>query len=290
MSDTYIINLIYRIMKQLWMTVLAACLLASCGTADEEPSANGFKRVKVLVGGDMAFADTRLAANDKEMTDLWVFDYIGNELMQTVHQTPTDENWGSPEMMLAYGEHTLYFVASRGAHPVVTGTVIKWDGPSDTFWLERQATVGKDSPASIAVTLGRVSTRFRVKLNDYIPEEMASVTISAADWYNSIDYSTGMTGTGYAESRVISIPGEYKGTTGKLTMSLFGLSDSGEWITDITLTAKDADGRAIGTACIKDVPFDRNRTSDYTGYLFGKDNTVDVSLDDEWEESYTDRW
>ena len=76
----------------------------------------------------------------------------------------------------------------------------------------------------------------------------------------------------------------------QLTMSLFGLSDSGEWITDVTLTAKDTNGKVIGTATIKDVPFDRNRTSDYTGYLFGKDNTVDVSLDDAWQESYTDKW
>ena len=54
--------------------------------------------------------------------------------------------------------------------------------------------------------------------------------------------------------------------------------------------AKDNDGKVIGTATIEDVPFDRNRTSDYTGYLFGKDNTVDVTLDDTWEESYTDKW
>lgn len=272
------------------MTVLALSMLASCSSVDEQPTANEFKRVKIAVGGDMDFATTRLAANDKEMTDLWVFDYIGNELMQTVHQTPSDEHWGSPEMMLAYGEHTLYFVASRGTQPLLTGTTIKWDGPSDTFWYERTATVGKDSPASISVTLQRVSTRFRVKLNDLIPEEMASVTITAATWYNSIDYKTGMTGKEYAESRNISIPDEYKGTTGQLTMSLFGLSDNGEWITDVTLTAKDANGKVIGTATIKDVPFDRNRTSDYTGYLFGKDNTVDVSLDDAWQESYTDKW
>lgn len=272
------------------MTVLAFGMLASCSSVDEQPTANEFKRVKIAVGGDMDFATTRLAANEKEMTDLWVFDYIGNELMQTVHQTPSDEHWGSPEMMLAYGEHTLYFVASRGTQPVLTGTTIKWDGPSDTFWYERKATVGKDSPASISVTLQRVSTRFRVKLNDLIPDEMASVTITAATWYNSIDYKTGMTGKEYAESRNISIPSEYKGTTGQLTMSLFGLSDSGEWITDVTLTAKDTNGKVIGTATIDDVPFDRNRTSDYTGYLFGKDNTVDVSLDDAWQESYTDKW
>lgn len=276
-------------MKKILFAIVATTMLVGC-VNDNEPEVNNFKRVRIAVGGDMDFVQTRLAANDKEMTDLWVFDYIGTELMQTVHQTPSDENWGSPEMMLAYGDHTLYFVASRGSQPTVTGTVIKWGGPSDTFWNEKTATVGKDSPANLAVTLQRVSTRLRVKLKDFIPAEMASVTIAADTWYNSIDYKTGMTKESYAESRLISIPEEYKETTGQLTMSLFGLSDIGEWITNVTLTAKDNDGKVIGTATIEDVPFDRNRTSDYTGYLFGKDNTVDVTLDDTWEESYTDKW
>ena len=276
-------------MKKILFAIVATTMLVGC-VNDNEPEVNNFKRVKIAVGGDMDFIQTRLAANDKEMTDLWVFDYIGTELMQTVHQTPSDENWGSPEMMLAYGDHTLYFVASRGSQPTVTGTVIKWGGPSDTFWNEKTATVGKDSPANLAVTLQRVSTRLRVKLKDFIPAEMASVTIAADTWYNSIDYKTGMTKESYAESRQISIPEEYKETTGQLTISLFGLSDSGEWVTNVTLTAKDNDGKVIGTATIEDVPFDRNRTSDYTGYLFGKDNTVDVTLDDTWEESYTDKW
>ena len=276
-------------MKKILFAIVATTMLVGC-VNDNETEVNNFKRVKIAVGGDMDFIQTRLAANDKEMTDLWLFDYIGTELMQTVHQTPSDENWGSPEMMLAYGDHTLYFVASRGSQPTVTGTVIKWGGPSDTFWNEKTATVGKDSPANLAVTLQRVSTRLRVKLKDFIPAEMASVTIAADTWYNSIDYKTGMTKESYAESRQISIPEEYKETTGQLTMSLFGLSDIGEWITNVTLTAKDNDGKVIGTATIEDVPFDRNRTSDYTGYLFGKDNTVDVTLDDTWEESYTDKW
>lgn len=276
-------------MKKILFAIVATTMLVGC-VNDNEPEVNNFKRVKIAVGGDMDFIQTRLAANDKEMTDLWVFDYIGTELMQTVHQTPSDENWGSPEMMLAYGDHTLYFVASRGSQPTVTGTVIKWGGPSDTFWNEKTATVGKDSPANLAVTLQRVSTRLRVKLKDFIPAEMASVTIAADTWYNSIDIKTGMTKESYAESRQISIPEEYKETTGQLTISLFGLSDSGEWVTNVTLTAKDNYGKVIGTATIEDVPFDRNRTSDYTGYLFGKDNTVDVTLDDTWEESYTDKW
>ena len=276
-------------MKKILFAIVATTMLVGC-VNDNEPEVNNFKRVKIAVGGDMDFIQTRLAANDKEMTDLWVFDFIGTELMQTVHQTPSDENWGSPELMLAYGDHTLYFVASRGSQPTVTGTVIKWGGPSDTFWNEKTATVGKDSPANLAVTLQRVSTRLRVKLKDFIPAEMASVTIAADTWYNSIDFKTGMTKESYAESRQISIPEEYKETTGQLTISLFGLSDSGEWVTNVTLTAKDNDGKVIGTATIEDVPFDRNRTSDYTGYLFGKDNTVDVTLDDTWEESYTDKW
>ena len=60
-----------------------------------------------------------LAADGKDMTDVWVLDYMDGQLVQQVHQSDhTDDDFGKPVVQLAYGEHHVYFVASRGAEPV----------------------------------------------------------------------------------------------------------------------------------------------------------------------------
>ena len=58
------------------------------------------------------------------MTDLWVFDFVGDDMVQQVHQTA--ERWGEPTMPLTMGTHHVYFVASRGVSPVVDGQTITW--------------------------------------------------------------------------------------------------------------------------------------------------------------------
>jgi hypothetical protein len=61
-----------------------------------------------------------LQADGKDMTDLWVLDYIDGTLVQQVHQSDnTAENFGKPQMTLSYGSHHIYFVASRGVDPVL---------------------------------------------------------------------------------------------------------------------------------------------------------------------------
>jgi hypothetical protein len=76
-----------------------------------------------------------MQADGKDMTDVWVFDYMGDELQQQIHLTNTDENWATPSINLAMGTHNIYFVASRGTTPTVntTNKTITWAKPSDTF-------------------------------------------------------------------------------------------------------------------------------------------------------------
>ena len=79
-----------------------------------------------------------LQADGRDMTDVWVLDYVDGVLVQQVHQEDnTAEDFGKPVMQLAYGSHHVYFIASRGTNPTLntTGGTVTWERPSDTFYI-----------------------------------------------------------------------------------------------------------------------------------------------------------
>ena len=100
------------------------------------------KKITFNLKGDFEqssfYTPTRAYLNDADaaMEDLWLFDYMGDSCLQLLHFTPTDEQWGRPQLSLAYGSHSLYFVASCGITPQLNTTTntISWERPKDTFW------------------------------------------------------------------------------------------------------------------------------------------------------------
>ena len=132
-------------MKKNLFLVVAAVMMAACGNGDEfdgSDESEGVKDVTFEVNGDFAvsFSDmeTRTALTDEAntMTDLWMFDFVGDECVQTLHQTPADADWGTPRVSLKYGSHHVYFVVSRGTGAALDNESyeIVWSRPSDTFW------------------------------------------------------------------------------------------------------------------------------------------------------------
>jgi hypothetical protein len=264
---------------------------------DDEGNAVPTKKFTFTIKGN--FSDTweqtrgYLQADGKDMTDVWVFDYIGDELQQQIHLTNTDENWATPSINLAMGTHNIYFVASRGTTPTVntTNKTITWAKPSDTFWKDYEVTVVSTSNGNRAVTLDRVATRFRATVTDAIPTNCSSITITLASWHTGLNYQTGAPITAVTDyTTVINIPGSYIGQTNTL-LSLFGFSGADQWTTTITITAKTSGSDVLGTAIIENVPFKANRSTDYSGTLFGgQPNSLGFTLGSDWLDSYDGTW
>lgn len=234
-----------------------------------------------------------LDAAGNEMTDLWVFDYMGGTCIQTIHQTASDEAWGHPSLPLAYGSHHVYFVASRGTEPTLDATAktITWTKPRDTFWKDYEVEVVSTSNGNRAVTLDRVVTKLKVTIDDEIPTGIASISLTPAIWYCSLNYQTGApAGQVSNQERTVAVPANYVGTTGTLTTSIFGFSAAMEWTTDVVITAKDANSATLGTATITDAAFKRNRASEYSGPLFGSAGAATVSIEDGWLDALTGSW
>ena len=238
-------------------------------------------------------AATYLNEQGNQMTDLWVFDFVGDECVQIVHQTTSDESWGQPQMSLTLGTHHVYFVASRGLSPTlnVGAQSIMWASVRDTYWKDYEVTVVNTSNGNRAVTLERVVAKLKLTVNDDIPSGASVLTVTPGTWYYELNYRTGEPcGASSGQEISISIPASYVGTSGQLAASVFTVSVADEWTTDVSVAVKDGNGASLGSAAIADVPLLRNRSTEYSGNLFSASGNMVVSVNGDWASPYIGTW
>ena len=243
-------------------------------------------------------AMTRSSLADLEITDLWVYEFSdgdGDGLTAAdgtllLHQSATDDGFGAVRLTLKYGQHDLRFVASRGSEPTAGTGVITWVKPSDTFWGEMAVDVSPSAASSLAVTLRRVATRLVIKVTDEIPASAAALSVVPDAWYYGLDVLTGEGCDARRQERVVQIPASYRGTSGRLSVSFFGLSPADGWQTDVSVLMKDGGGDVIGSVSLPGVGFNRNVTTTYSGGLIGAGRAVTVSVDGEWGEDDAHEW
>jgi hypothetical protein len=286
-------------MKKFQLGLAAALMLSMSACTSEEPQAekpSGWEQKTITFTFGDTFqqrAMTRADITSLDLTDLWMIDYVGSELQQTIHQSSTDEGFGVLSASMGYGEHTLYFVASRGTTPTADtdAQTITWVKPSDTFWATATITVSPSSASSQTVTLSRIATRLRITVNDEVPAHAAKFVITPTQWYYGIDYTTG---SGIAPSanqpREVNIPSSYIGTSGQLAIAIFGFVPSADWQTDITAALKASDESTLGQVTLEDVPLRKNITTAYSGGILGTAKSFTLSADDSWGDEDIHTW
>ena len=289
-------------MKKLILALAAALMLpmcTGCNREDDEPlsqqpaAKDSMQQMTIRFEFPMAVSMqpmTRATLADAQLTDLWLFDYMNGSLVNTIHQTSDDVNFGAIALNADYGDHNLYFVASRGTTPTVSGTSITWAKPSDTFWHSMSLTVAPGMSATQSVTLSRVVTRLRISVTDEVPATLAKLSITPDHWYCGLDYTTGEPTADTQQARTVEVPSSYIGTIGQLSMSIYGLCSATEYTTDITVSALASDESTIASLTLSDVPLRRNRITSYTGQLFGHANAVSVSVGDDWDDEHAVNW
>lgn len=299
-------------MKKLFIMAMAVCLMTACEKEimSDEPTDNAVvvtddhgnvlptKKFTFTLKGD--FSDnwnpvTRgyLSADGKDMTDLWVLDYVDGNLVQQLHQGDnTAENFGKPQMTLSYGSHHIYFVASRGAEPALntTNATITWSSVRDTFWKDYEVNVVSTSNGNRAVTLDRVVTKLVLSFTDAISTNAKTIEFTPATWYYGLNYQTGEPTTAtVSQTNVMALPDGYAGRT-DVSLSYFSLSPSAEWTTDVTIQSKAQNGDIIGEGNLPSVPLKRNRQTEYSGPLFSAGGDLTLKLNDSWDTPVSGTW
>lgn len=235
-----------------------------------------------------------LSADGKDLTDVWVLDYMGDNLVQQLHQDDnTAADFGKPILNLAYGSHHVYFIASRGSAATLNtdAKTISFSKVLDTFWQDYEVTVVSTSNGNRAVTLDRVVTKLSLIIEDAIPTTAAMFMVTPAKWYYGLNYQTGTPVAAATNQPItLNIPSSSLGKSGE-SANVFGFSLTDEWQTDVTFSCLKADGSVLGTATINDVPFKANCITEYAGKLFTSDGEqVALSLNSDWNEKYYGVW
>ena len=273
-------------MKKLMMAMSAALMLTACSEHETDgeltamatqQDAGKSKTITFTFGPEMRQM-TRASLAELNITDLWLIDYMGEELKQTIHKS---EGFDAVSLSLDYGEHTICFVASRGSEPTVSAPTISWSKPSDTFWATTTMNIQPASSASQTVELRRVATRLKINITDEIPATAARLDVEPATWYYGLNVLTGEAVDARQQVRSVSIPPQYIGTMGQVSASFFGLSPN-EWQSDVDVRLVASDDDIIGQVSLADVPFRRNTTTVFGGGIVGASASVGITADDAW--------
>ena len=295
-------------MKKVLFLLAASMLCTSCEKSvfndiedeggAEYPVYGKVKKFTFTLKGD--FSDewkpvTRsyLNADDKDLTDVWVLDYMDGNLVQQLHQSDnTAEDFGQPVMNLSYGTHHVYFIASRGTDAVLDteNHLIKFGKISDTFYKDYEVSVVSTTNGNRAVTLDRCVTRLRLTFTDAISDDAATINFAPRTWYYGWDYIAGVPADAKTEQTVtITIPDSEKGKTG-VRANLFGFSTAAEWTTNVAINSNTSTNSIIGQASITSAPFKANRITEYSGPLFSSEGSMTLSINSTWEDAYNGVW
>ena len=278
------------------MAMAAAAMLLSCekeetltANVNEPKDSVQAKTITFTFGEIKQQPMTRGTLADASITDLWLFDYMGEELKQTIHQSSTDDGFGSVAVTAETGDHSFCFVASRGTGATVSGGAITWEKPSDTFWAKTPLTVTPQTVTAQSVELQRIATKLKITIIDEVPAALSKLTITADTWHSGINALTGEPTAAAARTSTISVPASYIGTTGQLVASIFGICGD-DYTTNVSVTASDANSQTIASAALDDVPMKKNTTTSYSGPLFTRKPTFSMTVADSWGEDITDTW
>ena len=262
------------------------------------PDAMDSVRITFSCNGDFTMSPfpalTRaLEADGKQLTDLWVLDYVDGSLAQAaIHQVSTDADFGTPTLNLAVGDHHIYFVASRGQNPTLStdAHTLSFTRVLDTFYKDLSLNVTATSSGNRAVTLERCVTKLTIVFEDAIPDGAATLNFTPASWYYVLDYLTGNPAAATASQTItVNIPTSNIGQSG-IVASIWGFSSATEWTTDVALNCKTSADAVLGQATISDAPLKRNRVTTYRGPLFSASDLTSVSLSTEWDTPIDGTW
>ncbi len=257
-------------------------MLASCAKDDGLSTSEG-KMLTFNVNSSVSYETrTGISANGKELTDLWMLDYQGGVLKQTIHQSSSEEGFGAVSAYFAQGEHNLYFVASRGDGAVLDTNdhKITWAKVSDTFYKSLTVDVNRAASAT-NVTLSRATCKLKVSVDDDIPSDAQTMSIKTGSWYKGIDYIDGSAADMSQQTFDVDI------SDGTKTVAVFSISPE-EWKTDVTVSVNTATKTESVTA--GNVPLYRNRETTLHGNLFGSNQGMSIGIDDTWGEEAEKQW
>lgn len=213
--------------------------------------------------------------------------FTNNEKTQEIKQVASDAGFGTIKASIPYGEHQILVVGHNGTSEATVTSLENITFPdnriTDTFYYLFTINIDGETPPIINIALNRIVSKFELLATDKIPTGIQSIEIEAAAGGNSFNAANGGAALNDGQKRTIEIPSSAIGST-KNRFILYMFLPADEAKINITVSAKDADNKAIFAKTFEGVPMKINRITRYSGEFFknGENVTGNISVNDKW--------
>ena len=219
-----------------------------------------------------------------DLTDLFVFDGT----TQLVHQTSTDEDFGTVVLNLTHGNHDLSFVLTRSTGITYEDGVLTFGAVRSTFGKLLTLNVSASTSAQ-DLTLDRISGQLRLTINDAFPTTAAEIEFVVNPRYSQLNVTNLQAVNGASWNQRVSCTSKQGQSGVQYTFNHICPSLTSETTADVTLNIYNAGGSVIYSVTIDDVRMAANTKTLLSGNLFTAPS-ASVSVNHSWNESIEGTW
>ena len=214
-------------------------------------------------------------------TTLSYWDYLDGERIQS----DTLSTFSPFSMNMLYGTHHVYFLAHSSEDGVMEGMKYTPAKVTETFWEDFEIEADENLSGEQSVLMERVVSKVMVTVKDAMPSGVAKMRLTVDGHIPTLNLITGNGDASSASAYSITwnIGSEYIGRSG-LTFSVFTFTPEKdkEISVKVKIEALSASNEVIYSAEAPSVPLLRNRCTNASCRLFGRNSEMNFSVSNDW--------
>lgn len=205
--------------------------------------------------------------------------------------TCTDGSYGTMMMRVPLGVYDVHAVASDAPDYVLEDDFIALPNGGN-LWYAKSTLNVKDTGKEMIVPmeLKRMNSKVVVTPLDEIPENCKNITITMRYGDDAMNTVGGAISQKKTLVKTVEIPESYKGTVGKLSISMYTILASVVGSVTLDVQAEDMEGNVVGRITGYTVTLKRNQQAYIKGYLFSSKANTGITIEYDWDDSIEYQW
>lgn len=212
-----------------------------------------------------------------ELTDLYVFDGT----TQLLHQTNTQEDFGTFTLNLTHSSHDLSFLLTRSTGIAVADGVMTIGSVKPTFGKLLTLNVNS-STTTQELTLDRISGQMTITITDEFLANASEIEFVINPRYSALDVTTLCAINGSEVSQRVSCTSKVGLSGQSYTFNLLAPSLAEEYTADVTINVYDSSSAIIHAVSITDVRLAANTKTLLSGKVF-RGTDAAINANHEWK-------
>lgn len=157
------------------------------------------------------------------------------------------------------------------------------NSPRETFAATQEVNITSTDAVNLSATLNRIVAQLKVISSDNRTDNINKVRMTFSKGGKRFSPTTGLATVDTGFSSTVGIGSDVGAKSGSIGYVF--LADEQQTM-DVTIETLDAQGNAVYSTVVKDVPFQRNRVTKLTGAIYSNSSlTTSFLIDADWEET-----